>query len=738
MAKESQNLSEEQFKSVAAAVEKTSEWLKGANESDLIIGQSTSARNIGDEGSLTTRVNFDGTTTRHKQNTEVEVVKTKIASCREAYENAGIVTNAIDLMVDFALEGISLIHENKAIQRFYNKWAMRVNLPQILEQIIKSYFIDSNVPVLSFRGRITASEVRKFRSSVSSNRATAQKFFIDPNATRKRVIPYKYAVLDVLRLHVEGADLLGNLMYEYDLEPEDKRRIKDPSTRTATDIEKLKSAIGDRDFGHLVQTGRLHIDPSRISILHYKRDGFRRWATPYLWRVIDDLKFKKLLRDMDISVAESVINTLTIIKLGNTPEGFPATPAMFQKFASLLKTKTKSPNLIWNDLVSIEAEYPPVDKILGEAKYEQVNKEIRSALGIPEVILSGAGKGNFANSFLAVKTLVERLEGARQIVLRWLEEQVGFVAEAMDFRKPPIVKMDHIDLSDEVEQKRLLIDMVDRGMVSYQTCIESFGENFEIEVQRMKSEDQFRRKNEQKFPYVLVKTGKFGPSLSNGPVPVFGLLDSETLDQRQTQDADLIREKQEVEMDQLKNPPEAKPLPTQQGGQGDKGGRPANTKKPQKKKTTPRNKPQGQDSSGKPSGKAAASVIKTDDPFEIGKQIFDKIYPAVAKAFVKKLELKDARSLKDVNKEQIFNTVGSIISQFSSPEEVTSKSVNTLLVAVNNQSVSSSTLNEAYPKLNQKTGITVRNLIRGFISSNGYCPTRNEARDIIATVYAIC
>jgi hypothetical protein len=736
MTDKKQNVSTEQFKAARAAVEATSEWLETkASNDDLMVSNST-MRLINDSGSPISRVNFDGKTTRFRPNTEVEIIKGRIASCREAYENAGIVTNAIDLMVDFALEGLIIVHENKTIQRFYVNWMRNVKMPVIIEQALKSFFIDSNVPILSFRGRITNSEVRKMRLATGRSPAHAQNLFVNSDPVRRRVIPNKYAILDVLRLHQEGADLLGNIRYEYDLEPEDKKRLKDPSTQNSSDLRKIREAVGDKEFAHLAQTGRLHINPDRLSLLHYKKDGFRRWANPYLWRTIDDLRFKKLLRDMDISVAESVINTLTIIKLGDTVNGFPATPGMFQKVASLLKVNTKSHNLIWNDLINIQAEYPPVEKILGEAKYEQVNKEIRSALGIPEVILSGAGKGNFANSFIAVRTLIERLEGARQAILRWLTEQVELVAKAMDFKKPPIIKMDHMDLSDEAEQKRLMLDMADRGMLSYQTCIEAFGESFEIEVQRMKEEDQFRRKNEKKFPYVLVKTGKFGPMLTSGPVPLLDLLDSETLDSRQTQDADLIRERQEVEIDQLKNPPEPLQSPTQQGGQGDKGGRPAATKKPQKKSQTPRNKPQGQDNSGKPSGKAAAS-FSDNELLKNGESIFDKLYNSISKAFVKKLKLKDARSLKDAHKEQIFHLIAHIIPQFTSPKEVTSNNVEILLRATKRQNVSSETLSASYPKLDDNFLNTVRKLIRGFKEGNGYSPTRTEAREIIASAYVI-
>lgn len=714
-------------------------WLAETDPNNILIMKSES-RHIHDSIITDPRVDFSGKTTRWKLNTESEIIKARIASCREAYENAGIIANSIDLMVDFGIEGVSIVHENPSVQRFYMQWAKKVKLVEVLEQVMKSYFLDSNVPILSFRGRIQNTEVRRFRQAVASSKAQSQNLFVDIDPTRRRIIPYKYAVLDILRLYVEGADLLGNLAYEYDLEPEDKKRLKDPSEQKSVIMQRLRDAIGNKDFSRLAHTGRLRIDPARLTMLYYKRDGYRRWANPYIWRIIDDLRFKKLLRDMDISVVESVKNTLTIIGLGDTPAGFPATPGMLQKFASLLKTNTKSPYLIWNDLVQIIAEYPPVDKILGEEKYEQVNKDIRSALGIPEVILSGAGKGNFANSFLAVKTLIERLESARQAVLRWLEEQFLIVARAMDFKKPPIVRLRHMSLVDEQAQKSLFFDMVDRGMISYQTCIEAFGENFEVEMQRMKSEDKFRRKNEKQFPYTLVKTGKFGPSLSSGPTPFVSLLDSETLDNRQIEDADLKRERQEVEIDQMKNPPEPKRLPTQQGAQPNSGGRPTQTKKPQKVKTAPRNKPKGQDQSGSPTGKApktkAAANISLKN-FEEGRKIFDKLYKIVAKALVKKYKLKDIRKLKDCHKEQTYDLVASIIGELQSTSEISKNCVETLLSATKYQQANSENLSSSYPKLNTEIRDTVRKIIRGFKKNNGYLPNKSEARDIISSVYAI-
>ncbi len=722
----------------------TNEFLANASTSDLLIVKSESAHTHRSPHHFGP-VNFDGSTSRFRSATESEVIKQRIGACREAYENAGLIANSVDLMVDFSVESMQIVHENKAIQRFYWQWARQINLPVVVEQMIKSYFVDSNVPVLAFRGRISPGEVRKFRKTTARREgsSSAIKFFTEPDVTRRRIIPYKYAILDVLRLHIEGADLLGNLVFEYDLDIEDKKRLSDPSEQKSDLMLKLRTAIGEKDFLRLVDTGRLHIDPSRVSMIHYKKDGYRRWANPFLWRIIDDLKFKKALRDMDISVIESVINTLTIIGLGDTVGGFPATPEMLTAFAKLLKTNTKSPYLVWNDLIKVIAEYPPVSDILGEEKYEQVNTELRQSLGIPEVILSGAGKGNFANSFIAVKTLVERLESARQAVVRWLESQLLIVAQAMDFRKPASIKLRHMSLSDQEAQKRLMLEMVDRGMISYQTCTEAFGENFEIEVQRMKEEDTFRRKNEAKFPYVLVKTGKFGPSLANGPAPFVGLLDKETLDNRQTDDAELKRKSNKMAADQAEldmkqqkaNPPNK--LPTQQGSQPQSGGRPSATKKPQKTKTTPRNKPKGQDNSGKPTGNPTGRKAAASNSFEMGQQMFDKLYSAFSKSLIRNLKLKDARHLKDDHKNQIYELVSSVIGEFGSTSEINQGNVEVLLKSLGNQEVNSETLSRSYPKLGTEIRDTVRKIVRDFTFKNGYLPNKSEARDIVASAYAV-
>ena len=666
-------------------VNETNKFLEEATASQLVVA----SHGIPINGPV---VKFDGATERYSGVVHTaEYVKTRIASCREAYENAGIIGNAIDLMVDFGMEGFDIVHPDPIIQNFYRAWAIRVGLESLSSQILKCYFRDGNVPILSFRGRIKAKEFEKLKKAVGAN------LFTDDNLSAK-VIPYAYHVLDVLCIEKWGSELLDNVRFEYRISAEDLRPLKDPRAESnASYIEELRKAIGDEDFKYLSDSGYLRFAPGRLSMLYYKKDDYRAWANPMFWRVMDDVKFKKLLRDMDVSVCESVINTLIVIALGNTVEGFPATPAMFEKLSNLMKTPTKSKTLIWNDLIKIMAEYPPVERILGKEKYEQVDADIRAGLGIAEVVLNGQGN-NYANSFLSVKTLLERLEGGRNVLLTWLEAEVRNIAKAMGFKQPAWFKMHHMSLRDEEAEKRLLLELVDRGMVSYETCVDRFGENFQIELERMKREDNFRRKNERKYPFTLVKTGKFGPQLINGPLPIFELLDAETIDQAQ------IRQGSKKDA-----------TPTTQESQGDKGGRPGGAKKPQKKTETPRSAPKGQ--------KVSANVKSYY--FDLANDMFDTVYFIVSKSILK------ARKTDVLSKDDqivVFRIISQVIGAFSNVEDINKDNIQSLF--------------KKKDQLSQDIGQYIvmssyNGLVDKFFKQYNAYPDFNDLRDIITSTLAI-
>jgi len=674
-----------------AKLKEFSEWLQKAESTELVVTPTLDKSE--------SRVLFDGSTYYGSAPTNSDNIKQRIAACREAVDYSGIIGNVVDLMVDFALEGITISHEVRAIERFYRNWGIMVDLTRVCEQILLSYFRDGNVPILSIRGKIKQNDVKRWRKVFAKELGKSIGDAFSEDKIKKNLIPYAYRVLDVMHFDKDGSELLGGIEYKYNIASADPGLFKNIKSNKGKIAQTWKDAIGAGDFSNLQSTGYLPLDPDRISMIYYRKDDHKKWSNPMFNRVLKDLKFKELLRQMDISVAESVTNVLTFVCLGDTPAGYPPDPADLVKVASFLKNPSKSKTIVWSDLIKVVREYPPIDDILGKEKYEQVDNNIRAGIGVPEVLVNGGG-GNYANSFISVKTLIERLESGRTKFKEWLEGETRKVAKALGFKKPPIVQLHHMGLTDADKERRLLLELVDRGILSYRTVAERFGENIDVEIRRMKEEDIWRKKNEEKYPSVIWKVGKFGTHASGGPISLFEDPESEM----------------SVPTD---DPPKT---PESQEGEGDKGGRPVDTKQPQEKDgEKPRNEPQG----------SKAMIVKTLDPKVIEKaaKIFEETYNILASVFVSSKGYESDDDITDDEREKIYNSIIKFMSATNLETEVTKTNITSAITY---------DLAIAPAKLDRCVKQVKKSLVEKFKKKNKRSPSKEEMKDITSSAWAIC
>ena len=411
---------------------------EGFNENDICVNdyynQNTYRAEARTRKSLTSK--RGGLSNRNGDKT----IKDKILQCRKAYENIGLIGNVIDIMTDFALEGFQITHQIPSAERLFNRWAEKVDLYSTVEEILRGIFRDSNVPIITFDGKIQQSDIANLKNVL--NRATGELFVDDTIATGE--VPYKFSIIDIQSLEAISTDLFGNEQYSYTF---DKtiidNTLKSNSETTKNLLSVLQNGLSKEDWNSFKKYGVYPLDSYNMDILYYKKDSFSDWANPMLWRIIDDLKFKKTLRNMDISVAESITNSITIFKLGDSANGMVPSATRLTKFANMLKNPSKAKQIVWDDLVAIETDDKQVGKILGEAKYKQVNNDILAGLGISEVLIGGEG-GNYSNSFLSCRTLLERLETGREKVLKWVRKQLSAVAKGMGVKRMPVVKFAHM------------------------------------------------------------------------------------------------------------------------------------------------------------------------------------------------------------------------------------------------------------------------------------------------------
>lgn len=424
-----------------------------------------------------------------------------VSACRAAYKTNGTVRNVINLMVDFAVEDMRILHEDKAIETFYNVWANRIKLNDKIEEFARHLLLDGNVVVKRFTSKLSRPAEREWNKIVAKPDLPNIKKRKDGIATRE--IPINYYFLDISNLkwiHNEIEHMAGRPKLAINLTSKTVRNIKNKARE-----KQLRELLAE-DIRKGLEEGNIKestipLNMEKLYVAHYKKDSWDRWADPYLVAVLKDLQFKNKLHQADLSALDGVINVIRLWRLGDHKEKMFPNSAIVDRLIDILQTNTGGGALdvVWDSMIDMQEFYPPVEKILGPEKYTQVNKDILFGLGIPEVLLGGAG-ANFSNSWIQLKTIIEKLEFIRQKIVEWMQEEFDIVARGMGFAKPAKARFGKMDLQDENVTKKLIVGLLDRGVISVETVLKTYGEDYLVEVERIVRENkEFEDRGLEKF-----------------------------------------------------------------------------------------------------------------------------------------------------------------------------------------------------------------------------------------------
>ena len=124
-----------------------------------------------------------------------------------------------------------------------------------------------------------------------------------------------------------------------------------------------------------------------------------------------------------------------------------------------------------------------------EAKVKETKEDILVALGLARGIVTGDGP-NFATASVSMQKMIVQLkeikEAARKILdwvfEEWLERK-GYEDAKLHYQ------FSDLDLNAEVDQKKLLIDLYDRGLISKSTLQQKMGLSPEVEEKGRKDEE---------------------------------------------------------------------------------------------------------------------------------------------------------------------------------------------------------------------------------------------------------
>lgn len=646
-----------------------------------------------------------------------------IAACMMAYLGYGVVRNVVDLYTDFALEGLDIHHPDVSVSNFYKAWWKKVRGKAAAKRAFADLFISGNVFMHRRWARLNANEKRTLKRAggeatvindalvvegrqgyreikpsaeysgmmltkkaspteqQKANAASPLKEGLPPNT--KKLIPWGYTSLNPLQMELRGKRFRNEHHWAMVLDRMELREIQDAfgTSHTqelgTTEIDlpqEFKGKIRKYQGSGAGYAAEITLSENDIYPMQDRKFNWWDWAVPFIFPALRAIQFKDCLRNMEIKACQSIINSIFLFKLGDIDKGLVAEDEHFERLADMLQIPGQALNILWNEAITAEVIQPDVRNIFDPKKHESADRDIFVSLGIPEALLGGKG-GSFANAFVALAGILEKIESTRDIVHEWLMNEAKIVADAMGFKKLPKIKFGRTSLRDKNAERTFLTNLFDRGILSAETILNEIGTTVEIEAQRQESEKEVADKTgvnvmDKRGPYwrpeQMIKDAAMIPPGWDKEHKI-----TEQMEEKEEKEENRFQQQMTMKNEQAKQPPGGKNAKTPTGRPGGK--KDSTSRGPQQKKRPP----QGQN--------VAALAEMYSDLHEYGGELLDNLEKAVGTKLLRARGLRYIKQFPQQERERLENMVFNVFSHMPPAPRVDAVSDDFLLHVLDNQ-----------------------------------------------------
>lgn len=248
----------------------------------------------------------------------------------------------------------------------------------------------------------------------------------------------------------------------------------------------------------LLKYNMVRLDPKLLTHIKHSNTDTDVFGQSIIEPAITDLAYARALKALDFVTIESLINRLTVIKIGDpNPDSDYHNIAVAQQrvntFRKLLDPSIIGPNMmiVWAghdvEAVDISAHNELLDTT---GRHEFAKESLKMSLGVPDSILIGevgaGGKGAGWAGFIALDGVAEELRDEWTQTITHLGRRIAFengfdeVDLTYEFHKNLLV--------DKEANAKIMVQAYDRGLLSKRSMLEELDKDFDAERLRRQEE----------------------------------------------------------------------------------------------------------------------------------------------------------------------------------------------------------------------------------------------------------
>lgn len=262
----------------------------------------------------------------------------------------------------------------------------------------------------------------------------------------------------------------------------------------------LRGAIDPEILYHVKKGNNIPLDNFHISHLKMLSSPYDIHGTSVIVSIYKDLMLYDKLRESKFAQADSLVNPITLIKVGGSAEGeYHPTPEALEEYRQIFEQSAydKDFKIITHAGVAVErvgASGAIID-ISGDMAFIMDN--IMNGLMVPKTVITQEGS-SFSSASVGLEVLKQRYESFRNMIAQWLTKKIfAPISEIQEFYEykdgekkliVPEIEWNTMILYDMDNYINIINGLVQSQAVSRDTLFKSLGLN--VDEERRKIRDQ--------------------------------------------------------------------------------------------------------------------------------------------------------------------------------------------------------------------------------------------------------
>jgi hypothetical protein len=424
--------------------------------------------------------------------------KQLIALSRKAVRYEGVVNSSIEALVEIpTLGGWFIYCTNPELEKLLYYWAKNFGSIGDEEPIETSeYNVQKPSGIELFTLNMLWTMYRDGDAVITERWDNVK---VDEVGGKRRNLPVGYIEHDVASCEIP--EIYYKMGREFILAEPDQK-INEVLSGEVTETEKpvlekipdsLKESYNNLDKydGKVLLPGEFTTHFSR------KSDNRSPWGIPYVVKAFAALAFKHRLRDLDIATVDGLIQRVWIVKVGNddveSPMHVPDNDRVLLAI-SMFKQLQANNFAVWggSDLSTEEFGSSEKNILSLQDRYKSADDDIRIALGVPKVLLTGEGSGSSRDYSVYVKVIAQ-MERYQIMIKKWIDHKMRQIAIENGYKDQfPTFHWMMLKTQDQEKAKNIITKAWENSLMGRRMTLNYLGFPHHMII-----EDQQREKEEK-------------------------------------------------------------------------------------------------------------------------------------------------------------------------------------------------------------------------------------------------